>query len=252
MPLDLYEKIIDDIANECPTTIVRPFGGGEPLLRSDMPYLIAYAKNRGLQHLGLNTNGTLLDSAMAIALLDAGLDQLTISIDAFSEDTYIKIKNKPGYELVIDNVNRYLDYRMSKRKHTTVHVSFVAQAANQHERSQFISYWSKRVDRVEVRELHQHGGLVGQEKPGSAYPGQGNRHPCPYLWKRLIIHPNGQVSFCENDWTGKRSVIGDVKTSSIKSIWNCPEYTRLRQSHVDGTFEHPFCKECPDWAVIKW
>jgi len=49
------------------------FTGGEPLLRRDAVDLMAYANQRGIRSLHLNTNGILLDSARRHAVLEAGV-----------------------------------------------------------------------------------------------------------------------------------------------------------------------------------
>ena len=56
--------------------------GGEPLLRKDLPKLIARLTNlEGLKDIGLTTNGIHL-AKQAKALKDAGLKRVNISLDA--------------------------------------------------------------------------------------------------------------------------------------------------------------------------
>ncbi len=54
--------------------------GGEPIMRPDLPDLIADAQECGLR-VELWTNGTLLTSFLADRLMQAGLDEVTISFD---------------------------------------------------------------------------------------------------------------------------------------------------------------------------
>lgn len=62
--------------------------GGEPLLRKDLPLLVAeLAKTPGLQDLALTTNGALLD-ALAEPLGKAGLRRLTVSLDTLDADRF--------------------------------------------------------------------------------------------------------------------------------------------------------------------
>jgi cyclic pyranopterin phosphate synthase len=65
--------------------------GGEPLLRSELPRLVArLAALPGVADLALTTNGSLLDRH-AKALRDAGLSRLTVSLDSLREDTFRKL-----------------------------------------------------------------------------------------------------------------------------------------------------------------
>jgi cyclic pyranopterin phosphate synthase len=62
--------------------------GGEPLLRADLPALVAMlAKIEGVEDLSLTTNGFLL-AGYAPALRDAGLRRVTVSLDSLDEATF--------------------------------------------------------------------------------------------------------------------------------------------------------------------
>jgi radical SAM protein with 4Fe4S-binding SPASM domain len=56
------------------------FSGGEPLVRPDVPELMAYAKSLGLT-VTLSTNGLLIDEAMADRLAEIGVKYVGISLD---------------------------------------------------------------------------------------------------------------------------------------------------------------------------
>ena len=65
-------------------------GGGEPLLRQDLPLIVAEAKKLGLTT-SLTTNGILLTQAVAKNLLDLGLNSIVISVDGLGErNNYIR------------------------------------------------------------------------------------------------------------------------------------------------------------------
>ncbi|MDX1621239.1 MAG: GTP 3',8-cyclase MoaA [Nitriliruptorales bacterium] len=62
--------------------------GGEPLLRKDLPDLMALlAAVPGVEDLAMTTNGLLLAEA-ASALREAGVDRLTVSLDALDDATF--------------------------------------------------------------------------------------------------------------------------------------------------------------------
>ena len=62
--------------------------GGEPLLRRDLPRLVEkIAALDGIDDLALTTNGALLGSA-AVALAQAGLRRVTVSLDAIDPETF--------------------------------------------------------------------------------------------------------------------------------------------------------------------
>jgi GTP 3',8-cyclase len=61
--------------------------GGEPLLRKDLPRLIELIKRDTSLPIALTTNGVLLPK-LAQRLADAGLDRLTVSLDALDEGVF--------------------------------------------------------------------------------------------------------------------------------------------------------------------
>jgi radical SAM protein with 4Fe4S-binding SPASM domain len=74
--------IIDDLAAFGVPVLL--FSGGEPLLRPDLPELIAYASGQGLRPV-ISTNGTLIDAKLAATLARAGLVYAGVSIDGLAE-----------------------------------------------------------------------------------------------------------------------------------------------------------------------
>ncbi len=75
--------VIDDACEHLPPVRFR-LVGGEPLIRRDVPEIVAYIKQRDMPT-EVVTNGVLIDESMAEALVSAGLDHLRISIDAVGD-----------------------------------------------------------------------------------------------------------------------------------------------------------------------
>jgi GTP 3',8-cyclase len=69
--------------------------GGEPLLRRDLPVLVAkLAAIDGLDDLAMTTNGVLLPR-YAEPLAEAGLARVTVSLDALDDETFRKMADTP-------------------------------------------------------------------------------------------------------------------------------------------------------------
>ncbi len=64
------------------------FTGGEPLLRRDLPQIIAAVRAVGIEDLALTTNAALLTPGRAKALADAGLQRINISLDTLNEERF--------------------------------------------------------------------------------------------------------------------------------------------------------------------
>ncbi|MCL2642125.1 MAG: radical SAM protein [Candidatus Bathyarchaeota archaeon] len=73
------KRLIDQICKVSHPLLV--LSGGEPLLRSDVYELIKYGSSKGLK-MGLGSNGSLIDDAVAKKLKEAGITTVSISLDS--------------------------------------------------------------------------------------------------------------------------------------------------------------------------
>jgi MoaA/NifB/PqqE/SkfB family radical SAM enzyme len=78
-------------------------GIGEPLLNRDLVPMIRHLKTRGV-YVVFNTNATLLTHRRQIELIESGLDELRVSLDGSTPETYLKVRGIPGFERVVGNV----------------------------------------------------------------------------------------------------------------------------------------------------
>ena len=81
--------------------------GGEPLLRKRLEVLIAELKIiAGVEDIALTTNASLLTAAKARNLKKAGLDRITVSLDAIDENTFMKMNDRNvSVEKVLDGID---------------------------------------------------------------------------------------------------------------------------------------------------
>jgi len=81
-------------------------GIGEPLLNEELPNMIRYLKGRNA-YVFLNSNGILLDENRQHQLIDAGLDELRISLDAASRVGYEAIRNSDQFDRIVSNLQAF-------------------------------------------------------------------------------------------------------------------------------------------------
>jgi GTP 3',8-cyclase len=68
--------------------------GGEPLLRRDLERLVAMlSATRGVQDIALTTNGSLLTRDKALALRNAGLNRITVSLDSLDDAVFRRMND---------------------------------------------------------------------------------------------------------------------------------------------------------------
>jgi len=84
------------------------FTGGEPLLRKDLPELVAESRRAGVEELSATTNGHLL-SALAGPLANAGLTRVNVSLDTLRADRFVEIARRGTLETVLRGIDAALE-----------------------------------------------------------------------------------------------------------------------------------------------
>ncbi len=91
--------------------------GGEPLVRRDVPTLVALlAQTPGVRDLSLTTNGVLLDR-LAGPLVDAGLRRINVSLDSLDHVRFAELTRRDALDQVLrglEEAERYPELRPIK------------------------------------------------------------------------------------------------------------------------------------------
>src|SRR5205085_4869665 len=100
---DLFTSIVDQLPD-----LVRAVlhGVGEPMLVANLPRMVRYLKERGVYVL-FNTNGTVLSERNGRALIDAGLDELRVSLDASNRESFKAIRGRDYFGRILHNVRAF-------------------------------------------------------------------------------------------------------------------------------------------------
>ncbi len=103
MPWELFTSLIDQYPNIARVVL---HGIGEPMLVKDLAQRVKYLKDRKIYVL-FNTNGTLLTEANGRALIEAGLDELRVSLDAAESETFRMVRGKDFFDKIVFNVRNF-------------------------------------------------------------------------------------------------------------------------------------------------
>lgn len=103
MSWELFTSLIDQYPNIARVVL---HGIGEPMLVKDIAERVAYLKQRGTYVL-FNTNGTLLTEANGRKLIEAGLDELRVSLDAAESGVYEMVRGKDFFDKIVTNLANF-------------------------------------------------------------------------------------------------------------------------------------------------
>ncbi len=104
MSWELFTRIVEQVPDLRRAVL---HGVGEPLMVRDLPRMVRHLKDRGV-HVLFNTNGVLLDRARGQALIDAGLDELRVSLDAAHPEAFQAVRGVDAFDRIVANVRAFV------------------------------------------------------------------------------------------------------------------------------------------------
>lgn len=253
LELSTIRQLFQDLARHGTKGVVLE-GGGEPTLYPQFEEVVTYARSQGLA-VGLITNGT---RHLAQELLHS-FEWIRVSLDASTQEEYLKLKGVDLYENVISNIAYYTEHCK------TVGVGYVVTKENISQieslllrlRAANVSYVQLRPV-VDCKELYpEHIDLsylkfyenrnFGVEVGGMRENAYSGNHglPCSAHSITSIISGDGSVYICGRlniyDWM---KPIGNITKQSFSQIWNGEERKKQAQMIQDGSFCRQYCPQC--------
>jgi MoaA/NifB/PqqE/SkfB family radical SAM enzyme len=275
MSWSLFTSLIDQYPNIARVVL---HGIGEPMLVKDLAQRVKYLKDRNIYVL-FNTNGTLLTQANGRALIEAGLDELRVSLDAAEPEVFQMVRGKDFFDKIVANVKDFT--RMQReldapRPRVSLWLTGLRETVDQlpnfvrlahsigvtevylqrlvffedpmsenslaRAESALFEHTTQREEALinEAESVAKQLGVVfsasGAVDPGESIKMQRSDSPwslCRRPWSLMYITANGRVLPCciaPFSMKGYGSfTLGDATQSSLREIWNGPEYQRFRE-----------------------
>jgi len=221
---------------------------GEPLLDKKIYRRVRQLKDGGIKHIGMSTNASGLNERNARALLEAGIDELMLSIDAVDKENYEKSRVGLNFEQVMENIRRYFRLRDEIHPESQIRVRAVCVFDPDKDPGAvraWEDFWGplkKPQDRIYMKRMHSWGNQVALD--GTPSPDDEVLHPCIIPWSTMHITAMGRVALCPHDYDAKAD-LGDINKHSIAVVWRATKLTEVRRLHATGQREAiDFCKGC--------
>ncbi|MFP5223708.1 MAG: radical SAM protein [Acidobacteriota bacterium] len=251
--------------------------GGEPLLYAPLERLLKAGSRAGCE-LWMVTNGSLLTERKCEMLLDAGLSQIKISLDAASANTYQRVRGG-NFMKVLRNIGTLLELRIKRGvRLPSIQLGFVAMRSNiaelgrlaamagnlgvdslyvstctihhEHmlEESLFFHqeyadhHMQKAVEMARAADIRlERPPLFSELAAMAVQPTHQDRTSalCREPWKTLFVRYDGEVNLC----CGGGGGCGNLNESSFFDVWNHPARVAARE-RVNTPDPLPACRAC--------
>ncbi len=205
----------------------------------------------------LTTNGSRANPDVLLGLMEAGLDSLKFSLNAYDREQFAEIMGvKPKlYERALVNLQHAWELVQDYDFGTRIYASSIKYDGEQQEIME---------DLVKTRiepYCHEHywlplysmGSVATQREEELGYkPTAGNQGrlgglvpplPCWSAFTEGHVRHDGIVSLCCFDADG-RFQVGDLNEHSWMEIWHNDKFTKVREAHLKENLAGTVCEEC--------
>lgn len=259
MAQELFEKIVDEIADEPSTCTLCFMLQNEPLLDKRIFRWIEYFKSLNQKKASsLVTNGELINEFTLEEIIQSRLDELVISLNAYTERTFNIVNKGVDYKRVIENIDLLLSNAIMRPK---IKLSFLLTRNNEREITGAIRYWNKKGVKTrlifptnragEIKNYHcyrSNSMLINKplhiSRKMRNYYYKNILEGCPLPFYSMSILFNGDVILCCQDWRSS-PIIGNVSRASIREVWNSNKFNRIRRLILEKKYKDmASCSQC--------
>jgi len=227
--------------------LVSMMGHGEPLVNPNIAEMVNVVKRANIAgRIDVITNASLLNTEKSLALIDAGLDVIRISLQGLSSKKYKEISN---VELDFDEFLNNITFFYKNRKGCKVFVKIMDISLEEGEEDKFYQMFEHISDRMYIEKVKPvYDGVpynenvfeVNTDRYGNVHE---KRYVCPQPFYMLSLWPNGDVSSCDAIY--KANVIGNINDESLVEMWNSENLRNFRIMQLEKKRGyHISCKRC--------
>lgn len=238
------------------------FNWGEPFLNKEVLFhwLQQASLKKIITSVSTNLNVKLSDSDID-CIITSGLNNLSISLDGASEQTYSIYRRNGNFQLVLDNIRRIVEAKRQKNSTSPwITWQFLVFGFNEHEMSK-ASVMAREIGVNEIKfmppfvKLDLKDGIQWLPKNSlfqkEAYTSKKTEPPqrCDWHYLSAAINWDGTVAPCCAVYKTKDDfgTIGPNGEHSYMKVINNEKYRAIRRFYAKGKKEKSglICEECP-------
>ncbi len=237
---EIFNRLVEESGHSAEHMML--IGLGEPFMDRKIFDRIEYCKRHNIATL-LSTNGTFLDEKLSARLLDSTLENITLSFDGATKESYEHYRKGARFEKVRNNFINFARMKHERGAKLQVVMQMVRMEKNANEVDEFVRFWKTvpGIDQVRVKEDE-----TNVLQPAAGRVQDGTKVPCHYLWRGpMYVKHNGDVYPCCQAYMLDGAPIGRIGEQPLEEIWNSPDMQELRRLHTTGRAgEIDMCARC--------
>lgn len=244
MSLELFAKIVNDCSDY--DDIRLTLGGtSESLAHPDLAAMVRAARQAGIFAVNIETDGLKLTDQRADELLEAGVDVISVFLDANSPELYQAVKGRDCLTDVVRQIEQFTDKARQRGNGAMVVPHLIKTRDTMPEMEEFYDRWLTRCGAAVIVGYNDFAGQIPNQAVMNMAPPK--RSPCGRLSERMMILADGAVTMCEQDFAGLCG-FDNASKRSVTEIWQGREFEKMRKAHRAEQYDdNPLCPQCKEW-----
>ncbi len=253
MPLDEFEKILDQIVPKYGKPVINLEGSGEPTMAKDLDKYISAVKKRNLKCY-MYCNGAKLNGKFMNNIIDAGIDFIRFSVIGYNKEKYKKFMDVDNFELILSNIREIKDYIKKVKSHCGI-ATYHLITNNEELKFEVEEYKKNIINNLDtigyIWKMHNWSGNYDNLNPRI----KTNRRTCgrPFA-PELTVRAGGEqgrtgavVPCCQTlgPPNEAKSILGHLDKDTFEEVYFGKKYQDLRLAHENKNFDSiEYCKNC--------
>ena len=259
MAFDAFRRVFDQQARDL--LLLMLWNQGEPFINKDLVKMIRLARSHGVPTI-TSTNGHFVRTASgAEAIVGSGLDELIVSLDGATPETYVQYRVGGDFGRVLSAVRLIRDAKSRMASESPlVHLQFIIMKHNEGEidaarriaKDLGADRLSLKTAQVYTEEEAKRFLPLNERYSRYRYGGNGltmngrNRNTCRHLWYSTVVNWDGVVSPCCFDKDAHYGLGDALNGQAFGDIWRGRSYTEFRNTILRDRASVPICGNCSE------
>lgn len=259
---DFNKKILDNLGKSLQH--INYYFQGEPFINPQFLDLVKEARSRNI-YVVTSTNAHFISEETAKKIIASGLNEVIISIDGTTQDTYEKYRIEGDLEKVKTGVaNLVAAKRNAKSNLPIITFQFLVVSYNEHQIPEVQKLGKDMgADRVNLKSIQVYdfekgNDLIPKNEKYSRYRQTENgdlvlknkfKNSCWRSWSSCVITWDGRVVPCCFDKDANYK-LGDLSKSKFKEIWHSDRNKDFRKRIMADRQAIKICKNCSEGSKV--
>jgi MoaA/NifB/PqqE/SkfB family radical SAM enzyme len=227
---------------------VRILGDGEPTLHPRFATMVTRLAS-SCRYVQMVTNAQRLRDETIEAIFSAPVRLLEVSVDSNHKIGYERSRIGGSFGRLLSNLTALRNAKKQMKAPTLVGIRAMIRPSELAHEREILRFWRPYADVVIPQYVTGHRTRGADPDSFPHHHEAGLIPRCNLPSKVMIVHWNGKVPICEYSQrqTGIPDgvVVGDVRQTSLREIWNSQTFNDYRRGHRERRSElTPICRGC--------